>query len=229
MATKAETKLNELEKSIKDSALEIERIEGIIVETDRKLGQAAEAADKLNNEANEERKRADVLGGLAEIGKLDSGLKSEFQKVKEKLLKLGESRKTLPSVEELSEKKRLIQAALAAEKDKAHQMELVYPEAVRAVNLEKAEKELVVFMELSEEIAASVLKLALLNDDLEDAIFQPGSGFVLPVPHIEPFHTQAENLHYHQDNLFQYPGQLYIFTHMLKDDLEKARGWGNGL
>ena len=120
---------------------------------------------------------------------------------------------------DLNERKRLILAALAVEKDKLHEMELLYPEAVRAVDLDHARKELTVFMELSAKLAASVVKLAVLNEVLDGAIFYHESSFVLPKPYLKPFCDEADPLLYHQSS-----GQVNCITDTLRSQIIAAGG-----
>lgn len=198
MAVKSETKLAELESSIKTTTIEVERIESIITALDATIAEAQQTHAEHYQQIDAERCQSDIYGGLAELGKLDAGLKGKFAEVKAKLLSLGESKKALPSVSELNERKRLILAALSVEKDRLHEMELLYPEAVKAVDLDHAKGELTVFMDLSAKLAASVAKLAVLNERLDDAVFYSHSSFVLPKPYLKPFCDEADLLIYHQ-------------------------------
>lgn len=221
MAAKSETNLTTLESNIKTATIEVERIEGVIAALDVTMDKAHKSLLAHEKEATAERNQADIYGGMAELGKLDSGLKDKFLVVKAKLLSLGEAKKALPSLGELNEKKRLILAALTVEKDKLHEMELLYPEAVRAVDLDRAEKELVIFMELSAKLAESVVKLAVLNESLDEAIFYSGAPFVIPMPTLQPFRDQAENKIYHQDN-GDY--SFFNFSNTLKAEIIAAGG-----
>ncbi|MEY3808087.1 MAG: hypothetical protein RI893_1063 [Pseudomonadota bacterium] len=219
MATESENKLAELELNIKTATIECERVESIVTALDASIAEAQQTHAEHYQKTDAEQCQSDIYGGLAELGKLDGGLKAEFAKVKAKLLSLGESKKALPSISELNERKRLILAALSVQKEKLHEMELLYPEAVRAVDLDRARKELTVFMELSAKLAASVVKLAVLNEVLDDAIFYHGSGFVLPKPYLKPFCDEADLLLYHQSS-----GQVNCITDTLRTQIIAAGG-----
>jgi hypothetical protein len=220
MAIKSETKLAELESSIKTTTIEVERIESIITALDATIADAQQNHAEHYQQIDAERCQSDIYGGLAELGKLDAGLKGKFAEVKAKILSLGESKKTLPSVSDLNERKRLILAALSVEKDRLHEMELLYPEAVKAVDLDHARRELTVFMDLSAQLAASVTKLAVLNERLDDAVFYSHCSFVLPKPCLKPFFDEADLLTYHQDS----GGVVHCITDTLKTQIIAAGG-----
>ena len=219
MATESATKLAELELNIKTATIECERVESIVTALDATIAEAQQTHAEHYQKTDAEQCQSDIYGGLAELGKLDGGLKAEFAKVKAKLLSLGESKKALPSISDLNERKRLILAALSVQKDKLHEMELLYPEAVRAVDLDRARKELTVFMELSAKLAASVAKLAVLNEVLDGAIFYPESSFVLPKPYLKPFCDEADLLLYHQSS-----GHVNCITDTLRTQIIAAGG-----
>jgi hypothetical protein len=221
MAIKSEAKLAELESSIKTTTIEVERIESIITALDASIAEAQQTHAEHYQQVDAERCQSDIYGGLAELGKLDAGLKGKFAEVKAKILSLGESKKTLPSVSDLNERKRLILAALSVEKDRLHEMELFYPEAVRGVNLDLAGKELTVFMDLSAKLAASVVKLAVLNELLDEAVFYHGCPFSLPMPILQPWRSEAETKIYHQDNG---ANSFFKFTNTLKAEIIAAGG-----
>lgn len=226
MATRAENELKKLERGIKASTEEQDRIVGLVLEIDGKIDAARAAASLIAKEVADEQKQVDYLGGLDAIGKLPAERVGDFDKFKKRVAELIGLRHDLPSIEDLIERKRLINIALQAEMQNSKKLEQAYPDAVEAVNLERCERELANFMALSGQVRESVVKLAILDRELGgNKVLGIHSPLVMPMPLIEPYRSQAEALSHHKHDLFEIPPRFYAIRCAFQNEIKEATGY----
>lgn len=226
MATRLENELKRLEQDIKASAVEQGRIAGLVLEIDERINAARDKANLIAKEVHDEQAQLDYLGGLDAIGKLPAERTDDFVKVKKRVAELTELRHALPNIDELIERKRLINIALQVEVKSGAKLEQAYPAAVEAVNLEKCEKELANFMELSAQVRESVVKLAILDRELGgNKVLSIYSPLILPMPLIEPYRTQAESLSHHKHDLFEIAPRFYAARCVFQNEIKEATGY----